>query len=140
MENKKELNNEIKCRGCGTLFIPTDKRTKFCTPRCKVKYECNKQRYLYTCTNCGKQFFRNSKKHTKNVFCCNKCVGEYNGKKREDKRRCEFCGEEFITTKSSPKRFCSVKCQNNWQRKFPRTGENHPSYNKNLSKNVKIKA
>jgi len=134
---KELLGKPKKCVGCGQEFIPTTGRPdliKFCSPQCKNKYNNTKYSYKYVCANCGKEFTRKFRARSNRVFCCNKCVGEYSSKQSQDKRICEFCNKTFITIHSDPKRFCSIKCQNDWQRANPRVGENHPSYNHDFSK------
>lgn len=50
---------ERTCAGCGTDFVPTDKRQTYCTKRCQKRYE--RQRYRaklvpMTCAHCEREF------------------------------------------------------------------------------------
>jgi len=131
------FGKQKKCKNCEQYFTPMSGRPDlilYCSPKCKKEHEKNTKRYELKCDNCGKVFYRNSKnKKGKHCFCCNACVGEYNSKRGSIIKKCEICGKEFKTRNSTNKRFCSIDCQIEWQRKFPRTGENHPSYKHDIS-------
>ena len=132
MKIKDLFGKPKKCKNCEQYFTPESGRADlilYCSSKCKVDYEAKQKRYKLQCDNCNKIFYRNTnKKEGRHCFCCNACVGEYNSKQNSLIKTCEICGKEFKTRKSVNKRFCSINCQIEWQRRFPRVGENHPSY------------
>lgn len=70
------------------------------------------------CEYCGKTIYKTLQQYNKREhhFCSNKCQSL---KKREETfeyRECEICSCGFYVSKRSSQRFCSVECQNEWQR------------------------
>lgn len=81
------------------------------------------------CDNCGKIFHRRQDhidRNNKHNFCCRQCNYEYTKKNSHEYRQCEICGKEFYCLKSSSQRFCSNKCNAEWQKTV--TGTNNPLY------------
>ena len=80
------------------------------------KYNLNPTR----CKFCGNAL---DYEHRNNKFCCHSCSASFNNKgiirnnKTQENCFCKFCGLKL--TKRSQKRFCSNKCQQNfnWQQK-----------------------
>lgn len=62
----------------------------------------------------------------KNHFCSRKCANKYVSDSKSVDICCEFCGKKFKKRRSSKKRFCSVTCQNEWQK--TNTGKKNPKY------------
>lgn len=80
------------------------------------------------CENCGKETYK-TKTHmkvNKHHFCSQECSIEFRVKQSRETVCCEFCKESFIKKRSSPQRFCSMKCQNEWQK--TRVGKLNPKF------------
>jgi len=78
----------------------------------------DKEGYYVKCENCGKIIYKTPYQYKihKHHFCDNKCSAEYRTKQSKIVKTCKFCGKDFLDKKSSPKLFCSVECQINWQK------------------------
>ena len=87
-----------------------------CSRECSNKLKMNSS--IYCCDNCGKELLLTKYRISKSEkhFCSHKCKSEYIIKTNRVIKTCEFCSKEFSTTPSSTQRFCSVKCQNMWQK------------------------
>lgn len=74
------------------------------------------------CDNCGKSFYRRQyhidrqNNNCQHSFCSIECEMEYKYKSTHETRRCEICGKEFECLKNSTQRFCSNKCNSEWQK------------------------
>jgi hypothetical protein len=88
------------------------------------------------CDNCGKKILKNIKNGAKHYFCDKKCNREFIYKETHEIRICPICLSEFLALKKTGQTYCSLNCQIEWQRKFPRTGKNHPSYNHEIDHTV----
>lgn len=69
------------------------------------------------CEYCGETVYKtlsqlNKREHH---FCSNKCQSLLKREQTFEHRACEICGEDFYVSKKSTQRFCSAKCQNQWQ-------------------------
>lgn len=125
MSKRGELLVKI-CPQCGQEFsYMKSKERKFCSKECSHK---SKQTGMdIKCDNCGKIFYRRQyhidrqKNKGENNFCCIQCQKEYLHKQRFEFRQCETCGKQFEVSKLSSQRFCSDKCQIQWQ--TTQTGE-----------------
>lgn len=84
------------------------------------------------CDNCGKEGYHTPSQFKKNKhhFCSFDCSCEYNHKTHTEDRKCPICNNSFTVKKSNPKRFCSIKCQNEWQ--TTRTGEKNPNFQREI--------
>ena len=65
---------------------------------------------------------------TKHHFCSPECSSQYHHITGVEDRVCEFCGNVFVARCSTPQRFCSVQCQNEWQK--TNVGELNARYSK----------
>lgn len=71
------------------------------------------------CEYCGKTVYKTLSYYNRNPkhhFCSNKCQALFKRNEVFEYRKCELCGAEFYVSKKSTQRFCSVTCQNEWQR------------------------
>lgn len=71
------------------------------------------------CRICGKKVYKTLSylnRGNKNHYCSNKCAQIGRRMDTHEMRICEICGERFDVIKSSPQRFCSTQCQNEWQK------------------------
>lgn len=70
------------------------------------------------CEYCGKIVYKTLSQYNKREhhFCSNKCQSLLKREQSYEYRKCDICGTEFYVSKKSTKRFCSQKCQNEWQR------------------------
>lgn len=81
-----------------------------------------------TCDNCGKIFYRRQYHidRQEHQFCSSECQFNYQHKEKFEIRKCEICGTEFECSKLSTQRFCSNKCNSEWQKTI--TGELNPQF------------
>ena len=119
---------DMKCDYCGKDFLVSstvyrrlqDGRQKncYCSIECKSKAARNGT--FIKCDNCGKIFYRRQyhidKQENGNSFCSLDCQFEYKHKMANENRKCEICGSIFNCYKNSSQRFCSDKCQAEWQK------------------------
>ena len=95
-------------------------------------YECAGKTKLtghdITCDNCGKIFYRRQYHIDRQVhqFCSLECQMEFQHKEKFEIRKCEICGKEFECSKISTQRFCSNKCNSEWQKTV--VGEDNPNF------------
>lgn len=128
------IQKECKC--CGKTFIAKGHRPTlqlYCSSACKRKKDSMQKRYIYYCTNCGQQLNRSRKITGQKPFCNQNCLNEYQHKQKYEKRICEICKTEFECSKKSKQRFCSNRCQIQWQKENPVSGINHPSYKQEIT-------
>lgn len=80
------------------------------------------------CDNCGKQFYRRQYhiERQEHQFCSLECQMDFQHKEKFEIRKCEICGTEFECSKISTQRFCSNKCNGEWQKTI--IGENNPHF------------
>lgn len=122
MRIKKSLYQEL---------LDGKRKTITCSYECAAKTKLTG--HDVTCDNCGKIFYRRQyhidrKEHK---FCSLECQMEYQHKEKFEMRKCQICGKEFECSKISTQRFCSNKCNSEWQKTI--VGENNPAF-----KSVKI--
>lgn len=130
MAKRGELLTRI-CPQCGVEFsyMKSQKRT-YCSKECFKKSKQTGENIQ--CDNCGKLFYRRQyhidrqKRNGQNNFCCTQCQKEYLHKQVFEVRTCEICGLGFEVSKLSTQRFCSDKCQIQWQ--TTRTKELNPKF------------
>lgn len=79
----------------------------------------NKTGKYVQCEYCGKTVYKTLSQYNKRKhhFCSNKCQSLLKRKQTFEYRECEVCNSSFYVSKKSPQRFCSPKCQNEWQRR-----------------------
>ena len=72
---------------------------------------------LIQCEYCGATVYKTLSQYNKRKhhFCSNKCQSLLKREQAFENRSCEICGENFYVSKKSTQRFCSTKCQNQWQ-------------------------
>lgn len=65
-----------------------------------------------------KEFYRRGYhiSRQENQFCSIECNFDYKRKQAYEIRKCDICGKEFECYKKSTQRFCSNKCNNEWQK------------------------
>lgn len=81
------------------------------------------------CDNCGKVFHRRQNhidRGSKNKFCSVQCQNEYRTKEAHEYRKCEMCRTEFYCLKTSTQRFCSQRCNSDWQKTL--IGTDNPKF------------
>lgn len=135
-QERNEKYMTYNCDGCGkemrikkTLYqelLDGKRKTIACSYECagKVKHTGHD---IY-CLNCGKVFYRRQYHIDKqeNQFCSSNCQLEYQHKQKFEVRKCEICGTEFECSKLSTQRFCSNKCNSEWQKTI--VGELNPQF------------
>lgn len=86
----------------------------------------------YNCEWCGQLKYMNTYHYnnTKHHFCSNECSIAWRHKIAYEHRPCEICGKDMYLSKKSAQRFCSDKCQNEWQK--TRVGFNNPKFEGDL--------
>jgi hypothetical protein len=85
------------------------------------------------CDNCNKVIYRSQRRKNRHCFCSKECELEFKHNQFYITKTCPICKVPFETRKKEQKTYCSLKCQIQWQREFPRIGENHPSYDKTIN-------
>ena len=99
-----------KCAQCGKeIKVSPSKNSQynFCNRECYNKFHKSKNKKVYKCEICGKEFESINDKNA-NRFCSRECYNEAH-KIKNKKRKCLTCGEYFIA-KSSEDKYCSRKC------------------------------
>lgn len=97
----------------------------------KIPTKGNRTGKYVECRICGKKIYKTLSylgRGNKHHYCSNECAQMGRHIDTHEKRVCEICGGEFDATKSSPKRFCSTKCQNEWQKS--QIGPLNPHYSR----------
>jgi hypothetical protein len=89
----------------------------------------------YICDNCG-EIIKNRQKKNEHIFCNKDCEKEYKHKDSHEERECPICNKKFECKKSDKQTYCSLDCQIEWQRRFPRTGKDHPCYKQDANHTV----
>lgn len=122
MRIKKSLYQEL---------LDGKRKTITCSYECAAKTKLTG--HDVTCDNCGKIFYRRQYHidRQEHKFCSLECQMEYQHKEKFEMRKCQICGKEFECSKISTQRFCSNKCNSEWQKTI--IGENNPAF-----KSVKI--
>jgi hypothetical protein len=124
------MMREKKCLNCGKFFKQKHKNHKFCCTKCKLEYEHDHRKIIYKCDNCHKEYISKNKKRSNHNFCSKECEIQFKCKINHETRKCEFCGKDFDCTKNSTQRFCSMHCQNKWQK--TRVGILNPKFTSKL--------
>lgn len=126
--NAPKSNPQINCHICSDLFIPRNKRTKYCNSEKSADCIVCGAAFTYICESqasfklCGKTCTAAyNLKDRKIVICiCAQCGDEFSSSHRakndcgNHKSNCLTCGKEF-STKYSPSRvqnYCSTYCHN----------------------------
>ncbi len=134
-KNKKMYKHY--CKYCGKEFSVNSSRekngkNKFCSPDCSQKSRIDKIKVK--CSYCGKDKLVTPSvyKENKNHFCNAECTISFRSEQAREIRKCEICNKKYETFKNSTQRFCSLDCQIEWQKLYPRTGKNHPNFNSEM--------
>lgn len=108
-KSKKQSLSPISCKGCGTKFIPKDRRHHFHSETCREEYYSrtyfHKEIKRKKCPNCGNMFPTSAPK--KQVYCNEECREDYRKKQREglvesvNEERVRFYGDRFRTLQSA---------------------------------------
>ena len=119
---KKGETKIIKCDMCGkeykiTAYQYNKYKTHCCSKECANKIK-SINNVTTNCVICGKEITMGRSQFNRHNHHC--CSQECDLKRRYALNHkiveCEYCGKEFEKTNMSPKRFCSTKCQNEWQK------------------------
>lgn len=66
--------SNIVCVNCGSEFVAKSKKRRYCSDKCKTKYNHQKNKvYKKTCLSCGKDFYA---AYTEAKYCSNECKGK----------------------------------------------------------------
>lgn len=131
---------ERSCDLCGKLYmVDIGTYNKLMSGKYKHSYcsqECNSLSKRtgndVSCDNCNKIFYRR-KYHIdigKYNFCSYECSDEYHMKQSRETRKCEQCGKDFYVLKARSQRFCSPRCNSDWQSTL--IGKDNPKFNQKL--------
>lgn len=73
--------------------------------------------YFINCEYCGKEIYQTKTQYNraKHHFCSIQCQKAFQHNELFEDRKCEICGSIFNVSKKSTQRFCSTKCQGEWQ-------------------------
>lgn len=125
MRIKKELYQDL---------LDGKRKTITCSYECMGKTK--RTGHEIKCDNCGAIFYRRQYHIDRQAdrgqhnFCSLKCQKEYMHKETYEIRKCEICGKEFECSKKSKQRFCSNKCNAEWQKTL--IGINNKSFTSEL--------
>ena len=72
---RKKTKQKTSCIVCGTLFLPKDKESKYCSRACYLQH-VRRPEIKSICKQCGKTFIVG--RDCPGIFCSNKCSGTYN--------------------------------------------------------------
>ena len=74
--------------------------------------------YTINCEYCGKEIYQTKTQYNraKHHFCSNVCHKNYERQFIFENRTCPICNNIFEASKKSKQKFCSVQCQNKWQK------------------------
>jgi len=78
------------------------------------------------CFVCGKVFEASDSRiiyGTKHITCSKKCQGINKTLQNTEERTCSICGKKYTSLKSQKKKFCNIKCANEYKKTL--TGENN---------------
>ena len=80
------------------------------------------------CEYCGEESYQTKTQYNRaqHHFCSNDCSIKWRSEQSKEIRECEVCKKKFKVNKSDPKRFCSTKCQSEWQKTL--IGEKNSRY------------
>lgn len=117
---------DFTCEWCGKPFkklrryvvseTNKGKTIRFCSEECR-NAEHGKNRQVYQCAYCGKDFIKNPKQ---SGVCCSPECSELLRQQKNVTRTCKYCGKQFTRKKShmdlnnshSPGLYCSSECSN----------------------------
>ena len=123
--NMQEKYVDYQCDFCGKIFqgdrhqyqlvLNGKYKTMYCSKECHNNSKRNG--IETTCDNCGKIIYRTQYRMNlnKHQYCSLKCQKKFIHKETYEIRQCEICGKEFECPKISTQRFCSNKCNSQWQ-------------------------
>lgn len=116
---KKQVT--FRCEVCGKITIQKEydynkNEHHYCSTMCKSIAQT--KQVEFECEICGKKATQKASVYNRarHHYCSPECSAEGNHRLNSEVRKCELCGKNFTTSKSDPKRFCSVKCQHEWQK------------------------
>lgn len=124
----KNFKYKRECLSCKKNYGTIRHSSKFCSEKCRSKYNRNNRGIKQKCIFCGKEFFSYKNK----IHCNNKCKEKFYEKKELIKRfvelinplrhkRCLHCENEFYAGELH-KKFCSNACLNNFHYRYkPKT-------------------
>ena len=98
-----------QCALCGKeIKVSPSKNSQynFCNRDCYNKFHKSKNKKIYKCEFCGKEFESINDKNA-NRFCSRECYNEAH-KIKNKKRKCLTCGKYFMA-KASEDKYCSRK-------------------------------
>lgn len=104
--------DSIPCVVCDDLFIPRDRRAKYCSKKCRWKSDNDKRtkKTARLCPGCGRDI---SAEYAKKVYCSNAClrwVASGNTELRVLNTHCQRCEKEFDRLRAG-KKYCSETCK-----------------------------
>ena len=78
----------------------------------------NKSGVTAPCDWCGKQFYMTQTRWSRSEHhcCCVECSANLRHSLVTEERICPVCGNSFVVRSKSSQTFCSVACQNEWQK------------------------
>jgi hypothetical protein len=88
------------------------------------------------CDNCKNKIYRKTRKRGKHCFCSKDCEILFRHKEAYIEKECPICGKKFETARKRESTYCSLACQIEWQRRFPRVGKEHPCYDHSVNHTI----
>lgn len=106
---------EKQCVKCGSTYLNSHSKSKFCSHDCYYSYSCLGERLKKNCVVCGQEFYSTN---TRQIICSHEC--RLSRKKFKDSlrpkkdkvetyRNCVQCNKEFLSI-ASTNIYCSKEC------------------------------
>lgn len=123
-DRQRRRKEKIPCQTCGGMFVPSGKRTRYCSIACSAiakRGRLRVERVTVTCAVCGKAMERRktdvARNKTGRFFCSKICQDKLGSKPRRRKNlECPICAKQFYP-KLWSQIYCSVECANVGQTK-----------------------
>lgn len=153
----------ILCKECGKEYESRYSTTKFCSDKCRRKYNGKHKGHKRVCKQCNKVFYN----YKERIYCSMNCRRKFEKTKKEKElekqefehkqkgiiklvntlsniifitRKCVYCGKEFILKKyETGHKYCSEECKKEGYKICRRSKKKYRiDKDKRLSKNGKI--
>lgn len=110
----------VFCHVCLRDFVPSDWRSRLCSPECVTIKTFKKPILECKCKNCGRSYKPRAKAY--NTYCCRECAFSFKSREAQIRRieksavqkpraqSCSFCGDSFTSVYRSQK-YCSRRCR-----------------------------
>lgn len=122
----------IACANCGKLTTMNNLNAKFCSDKCRRKYNGKHRGNKQECKQCSKTFYE----YKKRLFCSLECRRSYETENKKSRpeyipkpkqiKTCINCNKEYETHQTESK-YCSYECR--YESSYRYMVERKPTYN-----------